>query len=193
VQRNGSAAWVTDAYPTPLGKRHNYNVKYVVDKRRESFGIPIGGMKPTTLEPAGRKRRGSEGPVESSLLLSISVRPPLAPRPPKVQVAKELNVQQLMQKAHHWLTKGKKGCHPIAAFLKRSSTKSPGYLQGLQAKSLGREVGGKKQLTEEEWGWALEMRMSLDHFEKENKDPKYYPAKDLATAWGVSYRLQSRD
>jgi hypothetical protein len=84
VQRNGSAAWVTDAYPTPLGKWHNYNLKYVVDKRRESFGIPIGGMKPTTLEPAGRKRRGREGPVRSSLLSSISVRPPLAPRPPKV-------------------------------------------------------------------------------------------------------------
>jgi hypothetical protein len=73
VQRNGSAAWVTDAYPTPLGKRHDYNLNYVVDKRRESFGIPIGGMKPMTLEPAGRKRRGSEGPVGSSLLSSISV------------------------------------------------------------------------------------------------------------------------
>jgi hypothetical protein len=30
------------------------------------------------------------------------------------------------------------------------------------------------------------MQISLDHFEKENKDPKYHPAKDLATAWGVT-------
>jgi hypothetical protein len=38
VDRNGNHAWVTESHPTPGGFHNLYNVKYVIDSRRESFG-----------------------------------------------------------------------------------------------------------------------------------------------------------
>jgi hypothetical protein len=58
--------------------------------------------------------------------------------------------------------------------------------RGIFETQLHKKSGIFTGLASEKWGWPLGMRMSLHHFEKENKDPKYHPAKDLATAWGVT-------
>jgi hypothetical protein len=183
VDRNGDIAWVTGSHPTPGGAHNLFNVKYVVDARRESFGIRMGGLKPTALEPTGRRR--STGAVGVSLL-SSSARPAPQPKVPVAKRAVESTVQNIMAKTQQWISKGRQGGHPLVSFLKRNEEKKePGYLRALQAKSLGHAVVGK-QLSEEEWGWVLGMRSSLDLFQKDENEPKYHPAKSLASAWGMT-------
>jgi hypothetical protein len=104
VDRNGNHAWVTESHPTP-GRRHNlYNVKYVIDSRRESFGIAISGIKPTTLEPTGRRR--GNGVVGVSLLSSSSARPAPLKNPIAQRRPVDSTVQTLTLKSQHWINSG---------------------------------------------------------------------------------------
>jgi hypothetical protein len=186
VERNGLLAWVINSEQTPEGRHNLYGVRYAVDSRRQSFGIPLGSIKPATLQPTGRKR-GSET-TGLSLLSSNLQRPPrLPPKEKAVKVIEESTVQRLSLKVQKWINGGKMGRHPLVSFLKRNATKEKGYMQDMQAKSLRRNINGI-HLGEEEWNWVLGLRSSLDHYQRDQKrdDPKYHPAKSLAMAWGIT-------